>query len=214
MASNYRNLAKIYFDQTKYEIAGKYYDSTLTKFTKKNREYFIIEKKRKNLDQVIKYESIAKHNDSIISLLAMSDEERVSYFQKIILELKKTDSLQIALNKKKQVVEENRQQNLKQNDDLFFDPNLVPTPGGARNITPLGLDNSKNLFYFYNPSTVAYGKIEFAKKWGKRALVDNWRWSVQTQSQKNKEINPTDSEANKKNQKQLLLMKNIHQIFM
>ncbi|OWP78135.1 type IX secretion system periplasmic lipoprotein PorW/SprE [Flavobacterium oreochromis] len=198
VASNYRNLAKIYFDQTKYEIAGKYYDSTLTKFTKKNREYFIIEKKRKNLDQVIKYESIAKHNDSIISLLAMSDEERVSYFQKIILELKKTDSLQIALNKKKQVVEENRQQNLKQNDDLFFDPNLVPTPGGARNITPLGLDNSKNLFYFYNPSTVAYGKIEFAKKWGKRALVDNWRWSVQTQSQKNKEINPTDSEANKK----------------
>ena len=32
-------------------------------------------------------------------------------------------------------------------------------------------------FYFYNPSTVAYGKNEFIKVWGDRALETNWRWS-------------------------------------
>ncbi|WP_444671235.1 type IX secretion system periplasmic lipoprotein PorW/SprE [Flavobacterium columnare] len=197
MASNYRNLAKIYFDQTKYEIAGKYYDSTLTKFTKKNREYFIIEKKRKNLDEVIKYEKIAKHNDSIINLITMSDQERIFYFQKFIKELKKKDSLQVALDQKKQVIEQNREQNNQQNDNVFFDPNIVPTPGGKRGITPLGLDESKNSFYFYNPSTVAYGKVEFTKKWGKRALVDNWKWSAEIQNQKNEEVNPVNLEVSK-----------------
>ncbi|MFK7049511.1 hypothetical protein FLACOL_00625 [Flavobacterium columnare] len=197
-ASNYRNLAKIYFDQTKYETAGKYYDSTLTKFTKKNKEYFIIEKKRKNLDEVIKYENIAKKNDSIISLTAMSDEERTSYFQKYIQKIKKTDSLQVVLNQKKQTIEENREQNRQQNENLFFDPNVVPTPGGGKEINSLQLNNSKNSFYFYNPSTVAYGKIEFTKKWGKRALIDNWRWIVQTQNQKKEQINSIDSETAKK----------------
>ncbi len=32
-------------------------------------------------------------------------------------------------------------------------------------------------FYFYNPSTVAYGKQEFRKIWGDRKLEDNWRLS-------------------------------------
>ncbi|MFS1520121.1 gliding motility protein [Flavobacterium covae] len=201
MASNYRNLAKIYFDQTKYEIAGKYYDSTLTKFTKKNREYFLIEKKRKNLDAVIKYENIAQKNDSIIMLIQMSSEERISYFQKFIKELKKKDSLKVALDKKKQVIEQNRQQN----DNMFFDPNIVPTPGEKRSIAPLGLDESKNSFYFYNPSTVAYGKLEFTKKWGKRALIDNWKWLAQIQNQKDEVVNPVDLEV-AKNQSETVIV--------
>ena len=32
-----------------------------------------------------------------------------------------------------------------------------------------------NEFYFYNVTTVAYGKNEFRKRWGDRALEDNWR---------------------------------------
>src|SRR5690606_4587870 len=32
-------------------------------------------------------------------------------------------------------------------------------------------------FYFYNPTTVSYGKNEFVKIWGDRKLEDNWRWS-------------------------------------
>ncbi|MEI7509656.1 MAG: hypothetical protein WCJ62_09360, partial [Flavobacterium sp.] len=30
-------------------------------------------------------------------------------------------------------------------------------------------------FYFYNPSIVIFGKVEFKKKWGDRAHVENWR---------------------------------------
>jgi len=45
-------------------------------------------------------------------------------------------------------------------------------------------------FYFYQSTTVAYGKGEFISLWGARPLEDNWRWS-------NKTIvdNPEDSKA-------------------
>jgi tetratricopeptide (TPR) repeat protein len=35
----------------------------------------------------------------------------------------------------------------------------------------------KQLFYFYNTTTVSYGKNEFIKIWGDRSLADNWRLS-------------------------------------
>jgi outer membrane protein assembly factor BamD (BamD/ComL family) len=37
-------------------------------------------------------------------------------------------------------------------------------------------------FYFYNSSTVAYGKNEFKKNWGDRELEDDWRWSLKSKS--------------------------------
>jgi len=40
-----------------------------------------------------------------------------------------------------------------------------------------GLPNQESMFYFYNPTTVAFGKNEFLKIWGNRKLEDNWRWS-------------------------------------
>jgi len=36
-------------------------------------------------------------------------------------------------------------------------------------------DPTNKSWYFYNPSTVSKGLAEFQKKWGKRALADDWR---------------------------------------
>ncbi|MES2812300.1 MAG: gliding motility protein [Bacteroidota bacterium] len=176
MASNYRNLAAIHFDKAKYVEAGKYYDSTLTKFQKKNREYFIIEKKRKNLNEVIKYEGIARENDSVLNIVALSSNDRKSFFEEHIKKLKAKDSVQAVLEKKKKEAEENK----KEIQDIVFDPRNNPTPGnkGGGIAPPIATDD--NSFYFYTPTTVAYGKVSFVKKWGKRALQDNWRWSSQT----------------------------------
>ena len=38
-----------------------------------------------------------------------------------------------------------------------------------------GKKSSTSVFYFYNPTTVAYGKEEFRKTWGDRVLEDDWR---------------------------------------
>ena len=185
MASNYRNLAKIHFDKAMYVEAGKYYDSTLTRFTKKNREYFMIEKKRKNLDDVIKYEGIARHNDSILNVVSLSSDDKKSFYEDHIKKLKKKDSIQAAIEKKKQetIATGNGINDLVQNPSL----DNIPKPGGINAggmLPPTGFDKGNDAFYFYNPTTVSFGKIEFAKRWGKRTLTDNWRWSIQTQNNK------------------------------
>jgi hypothetical protein len=54
VASNYRNLADLYFIDSKFVMAGKYYDSTLVNLKPRTRELNLIKKKRENLEDVIK----------------------------------------------------------------------------------------------------------------------------------------------------------------
>ena len=68
--------------------SGKYYDSTLTNLTERTREKIRIQKKRENLDDVIKYEAIANKNDSILYLVDASENERLAYFEKHVDSLK------------------------------------------------------------------------------------------------------------------------------
>lgn len=182
LASNYRNIGNMYFKNTDYFKAAKYYDSTLVKLDVKTREHIHIKKVRKDLDEVIEFESIAKANDSILNVVAMSDAKRVSYFEDYIVKLKKSDEEKRLLAEKQKEIQKNIDiNNLSSSDD--------PPPGGVqqggktpprKSIVPPSIknnssNNASNDFYFYNPSTVAFGKIEFKKKFGNRALGGNWR---------------------------------------
>lgn len=177
MASAYRNIGNMYFKNTDYTMAAKYYDSTLTKLNPKTREYAFYEKNRKNLDNVIKYEAIAKRNDSIIKVYGLPDAERKIYFESYIAELKKKDEEKRILEEK----EKERLANVDRNTNassgpVAVNPNSLGKPaeldGGMR--PPSGNDASST-FYFYNPTTVAYGKLQFKKAWGNRTLGGNWR---------------------------------------
>jgi hypothetical protein len=55
--------------------------------------------------------------------------------------------------------------------------------GPAGNFNPPSGTESASTFYFYNPSTVAYGKLQFKKMWGNRAATGNWRLSVKSNNQ-------------------------------
>ena len=181
IASNYRNLADIYFNKGKYVTAGKYFDSTLTKLNVRTREFKLITKKRQNLDDVIKFEGIAQRNDSILNVASLSPTARESYYKDYIENLKKEDKKKQELAEKK--AKENANQptadaskgkdgdktgnNVAAKKDMP-PPAIMPTPS-------LSNSDQASTFYFYNPSTVAFGKIEFKKKWGDRAHVENWR---------------------------------------
>ncbi|WP_310555257.1 gliding motility protein [Flavobacterium sp.] len=189
-AKTYKNLATIYFDKAKYIAAGKYYDSTLTKLIKKNREYFSILKKRENLVDVIKYEDIVQNNDSILKLVAMSETGRKTFFENHIIKLKTKDETAKALEAKK--LEAN-----KNNSGILEIENTLPRElrkGDPKNATEFATElnnkppNSGAAFYFYTPATVAYGKIEFQKRWGKRDRKENWRWSSESKSSQQKNI--------------------------
>ncbi len=163
-ARNYEILGNMHFDKNLYAGAGLYYDSTLTNLKLNSKPYRVIKRKRDNLEDVIRYEGIAKIDDSILNLVNMSDAEKLSYFETHVEKLKKK---QEALEKEKE-----KQEALKRNSGLVTVNN---TPGSNTNIgTP---KNQQTAFYFYNPTTVSYGKNEFVKVWGDRVLEDNWRWS-------------------------------------
>ena len=162
---NYQTLAEINFEEANYKRAGAYYDSTLTNLDENGRQFRIIKKKRVNLNDVIKYEDIATANDSVIRLVNMSDAERLTFFTEY------TDALKLQAEK----------------DSIA----AIKFEGGIANKEFFNKNNTGGLkqeetkpgnFYFYNSTTVAYGKIQFEKVWGKRELADNWRLSATQQS--------------------------------
>jgi len=206
MASNYRNLADIYFDTAKYQMAGNYYDSTLVRLQVRTREYNYIKKKRENLDDVIKYEDIAQKNDSILNVVALSNSDKKSFYEDYIVKLKKADieraEKEKALAKKKasqtdsggdDAVEaidkkggmaskgmSNPSENTRAVNGKLSDPmgkvgGTPPTPNPS--LPSSGKKEDASNFYFYNSTMVAYGKIEYKKKWGNRVYKNNWRLS-------------------------------------
>jgi hypothetical protein len=212
MASNYRNLADIYFNSAKYVTAGKYYDSTMVQLEPRSREFRAIQKKRENLNDVIKYEAIATRNDSIILVYGMSESDKVAYYNAYIEKLKKEEERQKILAEK---AAERAAQNGNTGTEGAIDGNDGNAKFGEGGKTAIkeadqdlaaakkgsvqppsdnpgpskGLAGDSN-FYFYNPTTVAYGKNEFRKNWGDRALRNNWRVSAVKGAN-----NPTDEDV-------------------
>ncbi|MGC6430375.1 MAG: tetratricopeptide repeat protein [Jejuia sp.] len=161
-AKNYEIIGDITFDKRLYADAGAYYDSTMTNLKENSKPYRTIKRKRDNLEDVIYYEAVAKVDDSILNLVNLSDAEKLSFFEDFVADLKE-----------KAEEEEKKQEALKRNTGLATVNNQIGKP----NPTSGGIPGQAAGFYFYNPTTVAYGKNEFLKIWGDRPLEDNWRWA-------------------------------------
>lgn len=167
IASNYRNLADIYFKKAKYVTTGKYFDSTLAVLDPRSREHKLISKKRENLEDVIKFEGIAQRNDSLLKIAKMSPSEKEKYYSDYISKLKEEDK---KLKEKLALEEELKEDRAAQGGNLFDNAK------GSVKPEPIGPKATSNAdFYFYSQTTVAYGRKEFEKKWGKRPHDANWR---------------------------------------
>lgn len=195
IASNYRNLADLYFNKAKYVTAGKYYDSTLVQLDNRSREFKAIKKKRENLVDVIKYEGIAAKNDSIINIYNMPEAARVVFYQDYIDKLKTADEAKKLAQKENGAPEDTGNpettsksgtakgevdangRSLGKETDLEARKTGIVAPSKTGTAENLGTPNQSN-FYFYNPTTVAFGKAEFRKNWGNRTLKKNWRVSA------------------------------------
>lgn len=162
-AKNYEILGDMNFDKSIYRTAGEYYDSTMTNLVLNSKPYRIIKRKRNNLDDVIYYEAIAQVNDSVLNLVNLPEAERLAYFENF------TEKLKEKAEEEKEKAEAAARNS---NNGLATVNNKI---GGQA--SRAGLPNQATAFYFYNQTTLAYGKNEFVKIWGDRALEDNWRWS-------------------------------------
>ncbi|WP_100613722.1 type IX secretion system periplasmic lipoprotein PorW/SprE [Confluentibacter citreus] len=168
MARNYEILGNMNFDKALYRDAGNYYDSTMTKLAENSKAYRTIKRKRDNLEDVIYYEGIAQTNDSILKIVNLPESDRLSYFETFVEQLK----IQTEKQKERQEAQVRNQGLITVNNNQG---NVMPSGFG-------GLPNQAASFYFYNPTTVAYGKNEFVKIWGDRTLEDDWRWGIKNAS--------------------------------
>ncbi|WP_449757789.1 type IX secretion system periplasmic lipoprotein PorW/SprE [Flavobacterium shii] len=209
MASAYRNIGNMYFKKASYTLAAKYYDSTLVKMEPKTREYVYIQKTRKNLDDVIKYEGIAKRNDSIITVVGLPDSARIKYFGDYIAKLKTADEAKRILEEKKKekmaIIERNS--NASGLETLNVPGALPGSPDKTGVPAPPTGKETASVFYFYNPSTVAYGKLQFKKLWGNRIVSGNWRLSNNKSNTSSDDDKSTDVVANDTIKKEVIVEK-------
>ncbi|WP_027076581.1 type IX secretion system periplasmic lipoprotein PorW/SprE [Maribacter antarcticus] len=152
-ALNYENLAEYNFDRNSYKYAGAYYDSVLPNLDENSKKYRIVKRKLDNLEDVIKYEDIVQYTDSVITLYELPVEDRIAYFENHITELKRAQKA--AQKKEKDKITEGF-------------ASFAKSKGGKEN---------KGKFYFYNITSLGYGRNEFKNRWGNRELSDDWRWS-------------------------------------
>lgn len=161
---DYLNLAEIYFDRASYKTAGDYYDSTLVHINENEREYRIIKKKRDNLNEVIKYEAIAKDNDSILKLASMTDAEQLAFFTAYTEKLKE--------EAKNMFAQQRLQDRLAKQDAL-----QIVGLASISNTAARKSGGGNAVFYFYNSAQIGDGKNKFKRKWGDIALEDDWRYN-------------------------------------
>lgn len=162
-AMSYQTLGNMNFDNALYSVAGAYYDSTMVNLDDRTRLFRDIRRKKENLTDVIHYEAVAQRNDSILHLVNLPESERLTYFNAYIEDLKRqaeeaAEAAKLAEQKAARAEAESRSTKVS---------GIIAPDVSQRGST----------FYFYNPTTVAYGKNEFVQLWGERQLADNWRWS-------------------------------------
>ncbi len=155
MGLAYEKAGNFFFDKAQYVKAGAFYDSVLA--TAKNDNTKRIRKlrrKRNSLEEVITYETLLETNDSLFRFIAMSPEERRTYFENYVADLEKQDKI-AAIQKENQERANN---------------------SGIGGLNPIGKNSSSSgKWYFYNTQTVGFGKSGFQRIWGNRELKDNWR---------------------------------------
>jgi len=161
---SYETLGRINFNRGDYEVAGQYMDSTLNLLDYNSKRRRVIQKKRDNLDDVLKYETVAMEIDSVLKIATLSKEDQLAFYKNYTDSIKAIKTTQLKKQKDKKA-------------------NLLQQAGIFR---PNGFGVSKNQqegegFYFYNPVTVANGKLQFERIFGKRELIDNWKISSITE---------------------------------
>lgn len=166
-------LGDLYFDRKEYIQAQPHYAGALPILKRSDEHYPLVSLRSEVLDQLVVHAKVVHEQDSLLNLADMPEAERIAFLEEYIAQLKKEDE-----KRAKEAELAERQDLYSQNQYTGWDD-----LNNQQQITNPMLSSQNNVsdFYFYNPSMVEQGKLNFQNKWGKRALEDNWR-------RRNKEI--------------------------
>lgn len=157
-------LGDIYWAQADYTNAQRCYAEVIGLLDKEHSGYAEVSHRSEVLDALVGYAEAVELQDSLQRLAKMSETERMAVIEQIIERVKEEE--------KQQKEREELEARMSARDEALAEASArLPqssTPTGA------GMSGDKS-WYFYNAALVSRGKSDFGRKWGRRALEDNWR---------------------------------------
>ena len=160
-------LSQIYWEQENYIEAARTYSACAGVLDKEHEMYDTVQLRGKVLSELEPHLSAVKLQDSLQALAKMDEAGRNAAIDRVIEALKKKEKEE----EKKQLEAQDQERNPQDRNNTQGNS---PQDAQKNNRTN---PQQKGAWYFYNPATVAQGKKEFQKKWGKRKNEDNWRYS-------------------------------------
>ncbi|MBA3681088.1 MAG: tetratricopeptide repeat protein [Bacteroidetes bacterium] len=182
---SYLKLGEINFDLTNYQPAEAYYDSAVVTISKDHPDYGTIVARKKTLETLVGHIRTINKEDSLQRFVSLSENEQNRVIDRIIANLEKEEARK---EKEKEILEKS---------------NILPGTINQPSLSEIaGPGSAAASFYFYNPSTVAFGVSDFVKKWGNRKLEDNWRRSnkaliVEVEKEDTAQVKTTSVNVNK-----------------
>jgi hypothetical protein len=125
----------------------------------------VIDNKYPNYPEIFeRHKSLTNLTDNIYSVEREDSLQRLALMDEATLNSLIDQWIQREMEKEEQAKKDEAEQMLNKN---YF----------RQNESRFGMSQKQEGagWYFYNPTTVAYGKVEFERLWGKRKLEDNWR---------------------------------------
>ncbi|GIV37700.1 MAG: hypothetical protein KatS3mg032_2079 [Cyclobacteriaceae bacterium] len=151
-ADAYQRLGHLYYDSLRsFVLAQAYYDSAARAMPPSRPGYAEIKKRQEILGEFVKHYKIIQLNDSLLTLSRLDTASL-----RRLVEEKLSHEPPVPLDKKQKVKRKSTDQPV----SVDFPAETVASVSG---------------WYFSNPSTLAAGRTEFLRVWGRIALEDNWR---------------------------------------
>lgn len=157
-------LGDIYFTMRDYVKAQPCFSGALAGIQKEYKDYERVSKLSAILDELVVHVEAVHLQDSLQALAKLPEAERLAIIDKKIEEVKKEEEEAKALAEKEAYLAEQEAKGTG-----------IDRPGTETNAVVLPNASGGASFYFYNPQTVAQGKTQFQRKWGRRPLEDHWR---------------------------------------
>ncbi|MDR1592834.1 MAG: hypothetical protein LBS16_08180 [Prevotellaceae bacterium] len=152
-------LGDIYYNKQSYTEASSCYDTVVTYMPNTHIDYPRASRMADILGELVFQINTIQLQDSLLHLSTLSREAQMKVIDKIIAD--------VVMQREKAAA-----------DSVAAAAMAVAQANALANTTvapvPIGMSGSAD-WYFYNSRLMTAGKSEFAKKWGRRNLEDNWR---------------------------------------
>ncbi|MBN2775317.1 MAG: tetratricopeptide repeat protein [Prolixibacteraceae bacterium] len=160
LAQSAITLANLYFENLDYKNSQAYYDTAMIVIDENYPNYTDISARYNSLSNLVENIFTVEREDSLQRIANMDEAARDAFIDNLISQERK------------------RQQEAKEEDSQGMGNSSFYRANRYR----LGLSQTQtgSGWYFYNPQTVAFGKVQFKQRWGERKLEDDWRRSDKT----------------------------------